>query len=63
MYAAKLLPDPITVSEPAKYVAVMEIINVISGNITSLVIGILCLVFYSDPEVEAYFNRQAPEAI
>jgi len=58
IYAAKLLPEPIKTSQPAKYVAIMEIVNIVSCSVSSLVIGILCLVFYCDDEVAAYFERQ-----
>ncbi|MFL7791123.1 MAG: hypothetical protein AB8I69_03205 [Anaerolineae bacterium] len=53
--AAKLLPEPAKVKEFPKYLAVMQIINVISGAILSIVTGILALVFANDPEVVSYF--------
>jgi hypothetical protein len=37
-------------------IAILEIINIISLAAPSLVIGILNLVFYSDPKVKAYIN-------
>jgi hypothetical protein len=54
--ATKLLPEPATTREFPKYLAIMQIINVISGGILSIVTGILALVFASDPEVVAYFQ-------
>ncbi|MDP8256384.1 MAG: hypothetical protein P9M14_11600 [Candidatus Alcyoniella australis] len=36
-------------------VAILEIINIISCNVPSMVIGILVLVFLKAPEVEAFF--------
>jgi hypothetical protein len=55
VYGAKLLPEPPKTWKPGKHVAIMEIINIINLNVTSLVIGILALIFYNDPEVQAYF--------
>ena len=58
IYAAKLLPDPIKTAAPARYLAVMQIVNIISGNVVSLVAGILSLVFYSDARVMQYFGSR-----
>lgn len=54
--ATKLLPEPAKTKEFPKYLAIMQIINIISGGIFSIVIGILALVFANDPEVLAYFQ-------
>jgi hypothetical protein len=54
--ATQLLPEPAKVKEFPKYLAIMQIINVISGGIFSIVIGILALVFANDPEVVAYLQ-------
>jgi len=56
IYATKLLPDPIQPVPPAKYVAIMQIINIINFDPIAPTIGILSLVFYSDPKVKAYFE-------
>jgi len=62
IYAAKLLPNPPKPVQPARYLAIMEICNIITGDIVSLTIGILALVFYNDPRVQAYFDRlNAPQ--
>ncbi|MFN2272964.1 MAG: hypothetical protein ACK2US_19140 [Anaerolineae bacterium] len=53
--AIKLLPEPTTVKEFPKYLAIMQIVNVISLNVLSPVTGILALVFADDPEVVSYF--------
>jgi hypothetical protein len=53
--ATKLLPEPTKVKELPQYLAIMQIINVISGGLLSIVTGILALVFASDPEVVSYF--------
>ncbi|MEI6179769.1 MAG: hypothetical protein WCP31_03370 [Chloroflexales bacterium] len=56
IYATKLLPDVPTVRQPNKTVAILQIINIVSGNVVSIVAGILSLVFYNDADVIAYFN-------
>ena len=56
IYATKLLPDPIRPVRPAQYLAIMQIINIILGDVISLAVGIVSLVFYSDPKVKAYFE-------
>ena len=61
VYAAKLLGQNPKV-QPANYLAIMQIINITTLNVYQLfvgdvVVGILALVFYSDPEVRAYFAR------
>ena len=56
IYSSKILPDPIWAMNPGKYVAIMQIVNVGSGSLWSLVIGILSLVFYSSPEVKQYYR-------
>jgi hypothetical protein len=55
IYAAKLLPTPARPAQPARYIAIMEICAILLGNVFSLVAGILALVFYNDPSVQAYF--------
>jgi len=55
IYAAKLLPDPPKPVEPAQYLAIMQIVGIVFGNVISLAAGILALVFYSDQKVKAYF--------
>jgi hypothetical protein len=52
----KLLPTPIQPVRPAQYLAIMQIVNIITGNVISLAIGIISLVFYSDAKVKAYFD-------
>lgn len=62
IYAAKLMGSNPTRLQPAKYLAIMQIINITTLNVYQLfvgdvVVGILALVFYSDPEVDVYFRR------
>lgn len=56
--STKLLSDPIKLEEPPKHIAIMEIINIVTGSVNSLVVGILSLVFYKDNKVEAYFKSR-----
>ena len=57
IYAEKLLANPPKPTEPSQLIAILEIACVIAGNGISLVIGILSLVFYSQPEVQAFFSE------
>lgn len=57
IYAAKLLssqPQPI---QPSQSIAVFEILTFFIGNIFSMVVGILVLIFYNDLTVKEYFAR------
>lgn len=57
LYAIKLLAQPPQPVQPSIPIAALEIAAVLTGNVLSLVIGILALVFYNDPQVKAYFAR------
>lgn len=57
LYAAKLMSNPPQPVQPSQAIAIMEICCILVGNVISLVVGILALVFYSDPAVKAYFAR------
>ena len=57
IYAAKLLsaqPEPVQPSQP---IAVFEVLTFFIGNIFSMVVGILALIFYNDVSVKEYFAR------
>jgi hypothetical protein len=57
IYAAKLLsvqPEP---TQPSQTLAILEILTILIGNIFSMVVGILTLVFYNDASVKEYFAR------
>ena len=57
IYAAKLLsaqPEPV---QPSQSIAVFEILTFLMGNIFSVVVGILTLIFYNDQSVKEYFAR------
>ncbi len=61
VYASNLLSSRPRGVEPNKTLAIMQIANIVSGNVISLVIGILALVFYNDPEVEDYYRQVASQ--
>jgi vacuolar-type H+-ATPase subunit I/STV1 len=57
IYAAKLLstqPEPVQPSTP---LAVFQILTIFYGNIFSVVVGILLLIFFNDVAVRNYFIR------
>ncbi|MCA2002714.1 MAG: hypothetical protein LDL51_12680 [Chloroflexi bacterium] len=57
IYAAKLLssqPEPV---QPSQTIAIFEIMTFMIGNLFSMVVGILALIFYNDVTVKEYFAR------
>jgi hypothetical protein len=57
IYAAKLLSNPPQSVQPSTTIAILEIVCILVGNIFSVVVGILALVFYNDITVRDYFAR------
>ncbi|MCK7485397.1 MAG: hypothetical protein MZU97_07420 [Bacillus subtilis] len=57
IYAAKLFSDPPQAVQPSTNIAVFEIASVLTGNVFSMAVGILALVFYNDKVVKDYFAR------
>jgi len=57
IYAAKLLTEPPQPVRPSQTIAILEILCVLTGNVFSMIVGILSLVFYNDPQVKGYFAR------
>ena len=55
IYAAKMLSNPPQPLQPSNSIAVFEILCFLTGNIFSMVVGILSLVFYNDVIVKNYF--------
>lgn len=55
IYAAKLFSDPPQIFKPSTNIAVFEIASVLTGNVFSMAVGILALVFYNDQVVKDYF--------
>jgi hypothetical protein len=60
IYAARLLQVPPRPQQPSQLLAILEICMILSGNVISLIVGILALVFYADPAVRAYFAAIGP---
>jgi len=57
IYALKLLNNPPQPVQPSTTIAILEILTVFVGNVFSMVVGILSLVFYNDPQVKEYFAK------
>jgi len=57
IYAAKLFSNPPQSVKPSTNIAVFEIACFLAGNVFSMVVGILSLVFYNDNVVKEYFAR------
>lgn len=57
IYAAKLLSNPPQGVQPSTSIAILEILCFLVGNVYSMVVGILALVFYNDVTVRDYFAR------
>ena len=57
IYAAKLLGNPPQPVQPANTLAILEIVCVLTGNVFSMIVGILSLVFYNDVVVQRFFAR------
>jgi hypothetical protein len=55
IYAAKLLSNPPQAVQPSTNIAILEIVCILAGNVFSVVVGILALVFYNDLTVREYF--------
>ncbi|HSQ40027.1 MAG TPA: hypothetical protein VLM78_07685 [Anaerolineales bacterium] len=63
-YAIKLLSNPPQPVQPSQALAIWELVALFVGNVFSLIVGILALIFYNDSTVKDYFARlngtQAP---
>lgn len=57
IYATQLLAIPPRAVKPNQTIAILEIAAIAAGNVISLIVGILALVFYNDPAVRMYFGR------
>jgi hypothetical protein len=57
LYATKLMSNPPHPVKPSQTIAILEICCIIFGDVLSVVVGILALVFYNDANVKAYFAR------
>ena len=54
--ASRLLSPTAYQESPPKLIAIMQIINIVVGDIPNCVMGIIALVFLSEPEVRGYFR-------
>jgi hypothetical protein len=52
----QLLGEDAHLQAPPRAAAVMMIINILNLDVTNLAMGIVCLVFLNEPEVERYFR-------
>lgn len=57
IYSAKLLSAQPEAVKPSQSIAVFEILTFLMGNIFSVVVGILSLIFYNDQSVKEYFAK------
>ncbi len=57
IYGVQLLGSPPRVSRPARYLAIMQIVNILFLQVLSVVAGILSLVWYNDEKIRAYFHQ------
>ncbi|HUE99940.1 MAG TPA: hypothetical protein VMN99_11840 [Anaerolineales bacterium] len=57
IYAAKLMSTPPQPVQPSTNIAVLEIVCIVVGNVFSVVVGVLALVFYNDIAVKEYFAK------
>lgn len=55
IYAAKLFSDQLQPVRPSTSIAVFQILAFAYGNIFSMVVGILNLIFFNDQAVKEYF--------
>ena len=56
MKGARLLGSQPQAEEPPKTIAIMQIVNVVCGDFVNVVLGILTLVFLSEPEVNSFYQ-------
>ncbi|MGA9398474.1 MAG: hypothetical protein WBV22_09480 [Anaerolineaceae bacterium] len=61
IYASKLLSSPPRPVNNLQTIAILELCGIVIGNVVSAVIGILNLVFLSEPEVKTYLDSIPPE--
>ncbi|MBN2256911.1 MAG: hypothetical protein JW704_03700 [Anaerolineaceae bacterium] len=61
IYAARLISNPPHPVKNLQTIAILEIAAIVYGNGLSLIVGILNLVFLSEPEVKSYLDSIPPE--
>lgn len=63
LYAVKIIANPPVAVKFSQTIAILEICCIAVGNVISLVVGILALVFYNDPTVKSYFDQLNAEPV
>ncbi len=63
IYASKVIANPPVPVKFSQAIAILEICCILVGNFVSMIVGILALVFYNDPQVKAYFSTLNPEPL
>jgi hypothetical protein len=57
LHAFNLMASPPGPVQPNRTLSILEILTIFYGNVFSVIVGIVTLVFYSEPEVKNYFAR------
>jgi hypothetical protein len=57
LYAVNLLAEPPRPVQPNRTLAILEILTIFYGNALAVIVGIVSLVLYSEPDVRNYFAR------
>jgi hypothetical protein len=57
LHAFNLMASPPKPVQPNRTLSILEILTIFYGNVFSVIVGIVTLVFYSEPEVKNYFAR------
>ena len=53
---SQLLGEDAHLQPPPRAIAIMMVINILNFDVTNLAMGIVCLVFLNEPEVQRYFR-------
>ena len=57
VYGIKLLNDPVQLNKPPTFVSMMEIGNILFGDVIGLIAGIVTLTLLKDDDVKEYFQN------
>lgn len=58
IYAAQAFSGGTIAARPIQWLAILQVCNLLFGNVVSLIVGILALVFYNDADVKAHYDRR-----
>lgn len=56
IYASQIMPRHPYIVEPHKRLAWLQIVNILTLNVVSPIIGIVSLIIYRHPDVQAYYH-------